>query len=152
MNKHILLVDDNAAIRYTVSFVLRKNGYRVSKAQNGQEALSMILESKRSNGNHFDLLLTDIQMPWMTGIELIDQLKEHHIDMPVLVISGIEDEMVVGKLLKRSDRDFLLKPFDFRELIKRVETLSGKNYEEKRMKVNGHARMRRRVRPVHSEC
>lgn len=123
MSQHILVADDNAAIRHTVAFILRNNGYQVSTAHDGQEALTRILESKRINGNHFDLLLTDIQMPMMSGLELIDQLKEHHIGMPVLVISGIENERVVDKLLKSEGRDFLLKPFDFRELMKRVTLL-----------------------------
>jgi two-component system alkaline phosphatase synthesis response regulator PhoP len=119
MKKHILLVDDEPAILYTLSFVLKHAGYRVTQARDGREALTAILKTRKKNCP-FDLLLTDIQMPKMTGIELIDELNRRRISLPVFVVSGLDDANLRKRLRRSGCSDFLVKPYDFREIVKRI--------------------------------
>ncbi len=130
MSPKILVVDDEPAMRYTVVFVLMKAGYKVSQARDGEEALSLILRSRKEK-EPIDLLLTDIQMPRMSGIELIGELKKRKISLPIFVASGFKDEALTRKLLENGCSDFLLKPFDFRELVQRIEVVLEKQYREK---------------------
>ncbi len=122
MRKHILVVDDEPAILYTLSFVLKHAGYRVTQARDGQEALTAILKTRKKS-RPFDLLLTDIKMPRMTGIELVDELHRRQIWLPVFVVSGLNDADLRKRLQRRGCTDFLLKPYDFRELVERIHRM-----------------------------
>ncbi len=120
MRQHILVVDDEPAILCTLSFVLKHAGYRVTQARDGREALTAILKT-RKNTRPYDLLLTDIQMPKMTGIELIDELNRREIRLPVFVVSGLNDSELRQRLSRMGCVDFLVKPYDFRKLVKRIQ-------------------------------
>ncbi|MBI5847457.1 MAG: response regulator [Nitrospirae bacterium] len=120
MSKHILIVDDEPAFRFSAGIALRQAGYITSEAQNGREALSMIC-IKESCVAPFDAVLLDIQMPKMTGLELIDEVKAHGIDMPpVIVISGYADEPIVSDLEKKGYSALLHKPFEPTEMVKMI--------------------------------
>jgi DNA-binding response OmpR family regulator len=121
MKRHILVVDDEPAILYTVVFVLRKAGYQVSQAKDGEEALALVLETQKKQ-EHFDLIVTDIKMPKMSGTQLLNEVKRNQIFIPALVVSGIKSGNV-NKILNNGSTDFLMKPFDLRELIRRVEAI-----------------------------
>ena len=120
MKKHILVVDDEPAIRYPIIFMLSKTGYKVSEARDGLEALNLILHAE-DQGDPFDLLLTDIRMPRMSGMELIHELKWNEINLPVIAISGMPDEELVQKLLNIGCSGYIMKPFDIQDLIRQVE-------------------------------
>lgn len=132
MNYRLLVVDDESAIRYTVAYVLTRAGYLVTEAKDGQEALEMI-EEARERRTPFDLLLTDLQMPRMTGTELIAKLKKNKTALPTIVLSGTLDEELIHELLKDGCSGYLPKPFDFTDLVERVETVlhSGRRKELK---------------------
>ncbi len=119
MKKHILVVDDEPAILYTLSFVLKHEGYRVTQCRDGREALTAILKTRRKS-RPYDLLLTDIQMPKMNGIELIDELNRREISLPIFVVSGLNDPELCARLRRKGCSDFLVKPYDFRELVARI--------------------------------
>ncbi len=141
MKKHILLVDDEPAILYTLSFVLKHAGYRVTQARDGREALTAILKSRKKN-RPFDLLLTDIQMPKMTGIELIDELNRREISLPVFVVSGLNGADLCTRLRRKGCSDYLVKPYDFRELVQRIhETLRRPDRQPVRRTENANAPM-----------
>lgn len=129
MRNHILIADDEPALLYAVTYVLRKNGFKVSQAKNGREALSLILE-RQKNGEQFDLLLTDIQMPEMSGIELIAELRKRETCLPILALSGSLDFDLTRKLLQEGCSDFLSKPFGLLELLHRVKTLLGQRQKD----------------------
>jgi len=118
MTKHILIVDDEPNFCLGAGIALKKAGYEISKAGDGEEALKMILKN-----NHFDLLIIDIFMPKMSGIELIGKLRENNVSTPIVAISSFIDNTVVDELISRGCSEFLDKPFEPREFIKRVNKL-----------------------------
>lgn len=123
MNKeHILVVEDNDAIRYTVVHVLNKVGYQVSQARDGEEGLSMILRAN-AQGDLYDLLLTDLQMPRMNGFELIRAIRDKDIALPVFVMSGVMDAEMFKKIEARDCSGFLEKPFELGNLVVRVRAV-----------------------------
>ena len=87
--KQVLIADDEDNILLVLSIILKKAGFTIILAKNGKQALSKILELK-SLGESIDLLITDIQMPVMTGFELIDEIKPSlPDDVPHIFISSL---------------------------------------------------------------
>ena len=117
--KSILIVDDEINLLRSMAFTLRRNGYRVTTATNGKEALDVIVESERSKES-FNLIITDMQLPGLTGKQLIDELNFIKIDVPILVITGHGDKNMVVDLLNKGCRGYLDKPFNSDELLNQV--------------------------------
>ncbi|MDX1764182.1 MAG: response regulator [bacterium] len=122
MKKHILIVDDEPAILFTLAFVLRTHGYKVSQAQNGSEALEMV-QKAWDEGLPFDLVMTDIQMPKLNGIGLIDALKAKGMTIPIFVLTGSRDTELMKRLMNKGCCGFLYKPCDFREIARQVKSI-----------------------------
>jgi sigma-B regulation protein RsbU (phosphoserine phosphatase) len=122
MAKHVLIVDDEPHLRFAVAIALRKEGYMVSEAENGESAFEMILTRHRL-ASQYDLLILDIQMPAMSGIELIDELRKHDITIPVFAVSGFGDKALLLELLRRGCSEFLDKPFMPEEIIRRTRSI-----------------------------
>ena len=117
--KKVLVVDDEIHIVHVVAIKLRNNGYDVTTASNGAEALELALQNKP------DMVVTDFQMPVMTGLELIKQLRGNELtkDVPVVMLTArgfaIEDEQKED--LKISE--FISKPFSPKELLRNIEDI-----------------------------
>ncbi len=125
--KHIFLVEDELHLRYTLSLILRKSGFLVTSAEDGEKAFQMI-EDIISQAGKIDMLVTDIQMPGMNGIEIIDKLRKKNIDLPCLVITGYSNKATMKELLSKGCADYLDKPFEPEEFIKQVnKVLEKKN-------------------------
>lgn len=126
MNEQILVVDDDGAIRSTVSLVLRRAGYKVSQARDGAEALAVIREA-HEEGVPFDLLVTDMGMPRMSGWQLIESLKGAAMDLPIIVMTGVSDAVLCERVGQLGWGDLLEKPFDLKTMVARVgKILQGK--------------------------
>lgn len=112
----ILVVDDEESILQFVSYNLRKEGYEVTVAADGDTALSLAAE------NPFDLIVLDIMLPGTDGYEVCRRLRATS-DTPVLFLSARDTELdkVVG--LELGGDDYLAKPFGVRELVARVKAL-----------------------------
>ncbi len=108
-DKHLLLVEDEENIRFVMSFILEDAGYKVTTVENGQVALQKIKESQK-NDNSFDLLITDMQMPKMTGLELVKKLQFFDIFIPTIIITGYDDENTLAQLKDSGCEHFLEKP------------------------------------------
>ncbi len=106
MEKSILLVDDEAGIRKVLGITLSDMGYRVITAQNGKEALRKFEDKKPS------IVLTDIKMPEMDGIELLRQIKQRNPDAEVIMITGHGDMDLAIKSVKYEATDFVTKPIN----------------------------------------
>lgn len=117
--KHIVLAEDETPTRTTLTIILEKAGYKVTAVNNGKEALDFLLSIDQEAGLA-DLLVTDIRMPGLTGMELIDQLRKNNINIPVLVITGFKSEAVL-QLTRKGCNDFIEKPFGPGEVLQRVE-------------------------------
>ncbi len=116
--KRILVVDDEEIIRDVISNKIQKSlGYEVVEAGNGVEALKHVDEAIP------DLIITDIKMPEMNGIELLRQIRERRLNVPVIILTGygtIEDAISAIRLGAKS---FIKKPFDMNEVISLIENI-----------------------------
>ena len=123
----ILVVDDEESIRSLLAKFLSKRGYVVQEAGDGNEALRMIA----ANG-HFDVILLDLSMPGMGGMETLAALKKSGICPTVIVLSGIADREIALSALKMGAFDYILKPFDLPALESAVSaSLSHKDYKNR---------------------
>ncbi|MDQ6986525.1 MAG: response regulator [Mariprofundaceae bacterium] len=112
MGETILLADDNVHVRKTMQEVLQEFGYRVLAVEDGQQALLMFID----HASEIDLVLLDIVMPVMGGVEAAEKLRELKADLPILFLSGYEKKSSsVGKSVAR-DISILAKPVDLIEL------------------------------------
>ncbi len=119
-HSRVLLVDDESHFCFAASLALKQSGLDVSSASNGKEALEMLIAS-RDEENDFDMVITDIVMPVMDGIELIDSMKKQEFHIPTLVITGFLDIEYREALQIRGVNNTLEKPFLPRQLIETVE-------------------------------
>ena len=113
--KHVLVAEDEKYSRLAVSLVLKKTGYRVSAVENGHEALTAI-EANQGSADRIDVVLTDVQMPVMSGLELINELKRRNIRIPVIILTGNQDEDEIGEMVAGGCCHFIQKPFDPKQL------------------------------------
>ena len=109
-SKHILVADDNKAIRDTVSWFLKFIGYEVALAGDGIEALAVFLV------NSFDLVLTDLEMPVMDGLSLAGHIKERSPDTPIIIMTGDDRETVLEKVKQETVHSVIFKPFSLEDL------------------------------------
>ncbi len=110
MQKHILIIDDDAPIGDMLSELLQREGYRVSRAYSGTEAL-LVLPKTRP-----DLVLLDLMLPGLSGEEVLPKLK----GVPVIVVSAKVDTQDKVDLLLGGAADYVTKPFDAKELLARI--------------------------------
>ncbi|MHC4377141.1 MAG: sigma-54-dependent transcriptional regulator [Planctomycetota bacterium] len=112
----VLVVDDEADVRVAVEMILQYEGYRVWTAKGGQDALDR-LASEAAEGQRADLVLTDVKMPGMDGLELLEALKELPTPPPVVMISGHADVPLAVDAVRRGATDFLEKPLEQNRLL-----------------------------------
>src|SRR5579883_130377 len=117
----ILLVEDEEGIRALVEKFLRKHGYEVLQASNGEQALAAVRERR----GPIDLLITDMMMPQLGGRELVDRLQQFGHTLKILYISGYTDDATVYAAELPPGSDFLQKPFTLSALLQKVEALLG---------------------------
>lgn len=115
MAKSILLADDEQMILKAMEFKLKRDGYNVHIAEDGKQALS-IIESQNP-----DLVITDLMMPFHSGLEVITEAKKKNIPVIVLSAVGLEDNVV--EAFRLGADDFVTKPFSPHELSIRVHKL-----------------------------
>lgn len=108
---HLLVVDDERAIRDTLIDILEGEGYRVTVAADGKEAVQQLKDGV------FDTMLCDIKMPGMDGIEVLDFSVKHQPDMPVVMVSGHGTIETAVDALKRGAYDYIEKPLDLNRLL-----------------------------------
>ena len=103
----VLLTEDDATVRKLVRAILENLGYKVLEAENGQQALDVSL----AYTNPIHLLITDVVMPRMGGIELIDHLSTTRKDTKIILMSGYTGDSRVQDCISSTRRTFLAKPF-----------------------------------------
>jgi PAS domain S-box-containing protein len=112
----ILLVEDEQQVREVASLILRRGGYKVLLAENGEQGLAVAEE----HGKGIDLLITDVVMPRMNGRQLVERLTPRWPDLKVLFMSGYTDDAIVHHGVLEEGVDFLQKPITPDALLKRV--------------------------------
>ena len=121
---HILVAEDEEHTRRSLALILRKAGYAVSMAKDGHEALDLVV-SGCDGDEPFSLLLCDIEMPGMTGFELIDEMNNLKLGVPVLAMTGYGDRKTIDELRQRDRTHFLPKPFDKVQLLGKIREVIG---------------------------
>ncbi len=111
MMKSILVVDDEKSVRDSIKMILEYERFAVDMAEDGVKAIKKVEE------NNFDLVLLDIKMPGMDGIEVLGKIRDRHPDLPVVMISGHGTIETAVEATKRGAFDFLPKPLDRNKLI-----------------------------------
>ncbi|HUR93286.1 MAG TPA: response regulator [Gemmatimonadales bacterium] len=114
----VLIAEDDPVVRSLIVRLLEEDGYTVVSARHGAEALETALATES-----IDLLITDVRMPVMDGWELGRQLRRRWPALPVLYISGFDDELTRGSGAASARGAFLRKPFDLAELSRQVARL-----------------------------
>src|SRR4030066_2406992 len=133
----ILLVDDEADIRETMVPLLTMNDYSVTSVADGQSAIEEVKKEK------FNIVITDLMMPKMTGIDVIKNLKAIDPDLQCIVITGYATLSTAVDAMKAGAYDYLMKPFNGSEvlmLLKRVMELHDLQVENNQLKRNLHHR------------
>ncbi len=108
---NILIIDDEKAIRKTLTEILSYEGYKIEEAGDGEEGLKKFREKT------FDVVLCDIKMPKMDGIEFLDKAREGNPDIPVIMISGHGTIETAVEAVKKGAYDYISKPPDLNRLL-----------------------------------
>ena len=118
----ILVVEDERDLNRIITKHLKKNNYSVDSCFDGQEALDFISYSE------YDLIITDIMMPNVDGYEFIDKLRANKNNTPVIMLTAKDtlEDKIVG--LDSGTDDYIVKPFEFDELLARIRVLMRRNY------------------------
>jgi two-component system response regulator HydG len=110
----VLVVDDEGAIRYSVSKTLQRIGYQVDEAASGEEALEALGKQE------YDVVLTDIRMPGLTGVELLKRIKEISPDAIVILMTGYASLGTAVESLRLGAHDYLIKPSSSQDIRQSV--------------------------------
>ena len=115
----MLVVDDEPAVLRLTTRLLERAGYRVLAAQSGSDALRLLKEQRRP----VQLIVSDVRMPEIGGVELVSQLLAAGIDLPVLFVSGQLDAPLPTNWPRTMPRHFLAKPFTLEQFLPAIEQL-----------------------------
>ncbi|MCH2041574.1 MAG: sigma-54 dependent transcriptional regulator [Saccharospirillaceae bacterium] len=115
----ILVVEDDPRLREAIVDTLMLKGHDVSEAPNGIEALAVLTNQE------VDLVLSDINMPGMDGLELLDKVKQAHPWLPIVLMTAYGDVGQAVKAMQRGANDYLMKPFELAELDALLKPFSG---------------------------
>jgi len=117
--KRILLVDDEKEFLFSAGLALKRAGYEVHAYANPEEAIGRILGAAGEE-DPFDLLVTDLRMPGMSGVELVGELRKHKIALKVLAITSVCEKGLLRDMNCGRGADHLQKPFGPGDLVERI--------------------------------
>src|SRR2546423_10609834 len=129
-NERILVVDDEETIREVVSSMLGSGHYECKQAASAFEALALL-----DSGEEFELMLSDLLMPDLDGIGLLERTKEKFPDMPVVMVTAVHDISVALAAIRNGAYDYLLKPFEREQLMATVR----RALENRRLKIENRS-------------
>lgn len=110
MPTHVLVVDDEESMRSLLASGLNRAGFLVTTANDAAEALSLLVDGDAAPAP-VDILLTDFNMPRLTGLDLVDTLRRAGVELPCFLMSGDKSEVLAAEALSRGCAGFMGKPF-----------------------------------------
>lgn len=119
----ILIADDCEENQFLFSHLLKRKGAVISTSSDGQEAVEKALAEK------FDIILMDIQMPFLNGYQALEKLKNSGMHVPILAVTASSQRDEKNKILEAGFAGYVAKPLDKELLIKTILELTGKNPE-----------------------
>jgi two-component system chemotaxis response regulator CheY len=122
MSKHILIVDDSKTIRNLVAFIMKKEGFKVTMAEDGMDGLEKLYSADK-----IDLIVSDINMPRMDGFTFIKTVREQEAyrDMPIVVLSTEGKEQDIQQGISLGANLYMVKPAQPDKMVKNVRMLLG---------------------------
>jgi two-component system chemotaxis response regulator CheY len=122
MSANILTVDDSASIRMTTKIALTNAGYQVTEAVDGADGLT------KAKAGSFDLIVTDLNMPNMNGLEMIEALRQSpaHTGIPIIFLTTESDADMKARAKAAGATGWVTKPFDPENLVKIVKKVLGR--------------------------
>src|SRR6266700_2076561 len=129
-DRRILVVDDEDPIREIVCSILNQDGFECHPVRSGDEALQVL----RSDDG-FSVVLSDVLMQGMDGLALLARIKQHHPEIPVVMVTAVHDISVALAAIRNGAYDYLLKPFEREQLLATVR----RALENRRLKLENRA-------------
>lgn len=123
--KHILLVEDDESILFGLQDILEGEGYQISTASNGIDGLKLATEKP------IDLLVLDIMLPGMNGLEICKKIKEEKLSLPIIMLTAKSSELDKISGLDYGADDYITKPFSLSELLARIRAILRRAYPKK---------------------
>lgn len=117
MNERILIVDDEASIARLLKYNIEKAGYLTEVAYNGKEAI------EKAESNTYDLIILDLMLPCISGMEVCRHLRANDIETPILMLTARGEEADKIRGLESGADDYLTKPFSPKEVIARIRAI-----------------------------
>lgn len=115
--RRILVVDDDELVRMLLTKLLTHDGHEVHAAESASDAIRLLLR------NRYSLLITDLEMPETSGVELIQEVRARGLRLPILVVSGTHEGMRKAAVLNLGLAEYLPKPFTIQEVRDAVSRL-----------------------------
>lgn len=116
----VLIIDDEKNIRISLSSILEDEGYEVLAAESGEEGLKLLTD------NSIDLILLDVKLPGIDGIQVLEKILENYPDMDVIMISGHSDISIAVKAVKMGAYDFMEKPLSLPKIVVAARNIAEK--------------------------
>ena len=123
----ILIIEDDVDIRDVLKLQLENAGYQVIEAKDGQEGIDLM--KKGSNLLQVGLIITDIRMPNVNGVEAIEYIKANAPSIPIMVVTGYPDTELAINLLQKGVKDYLVKPVEKDTLLGKVKAILSSKQE-----------------------
>lgn len=116
MSKTILIADDSASIRKIISLALKVEGYNIITAVDGMDALEKL------STNKVDMLITDVNMPNIDGIKLVESIRQDKMfaSLPIIILSSLSDDGNIEAGIKAGANSYLIKPFNQKRIVYEV--------------------------------
>jgi DNA-binding NtrC family response regulator len=133
----VLVIDDDSGVRATLSATLQLSGYAVETAETGESGLDLALTGL------FDVILTDMRMPGISGIDVLRQLRERHVDTALIIMTGFGTVDAAVEAMKLGAVDFVQKPFFTEELLMRVRGATERRHLARQVRL-----LERRMSPL----
>lgn len=119
MTKEILVVDDQPGIRMLLTDILTNEGYQVSAAKTGKEALDKVYLKA------FDLIILDYKLPIIDGMQVVQQMEHDKMEVPIILMSGLTEELIKESKKYHMVKKVIAKPFNVLDIQQFTNTLLG---------------------------
>ncbi|MCP5072800.1 MAG: response regulator [Rhodobacteraceae bacterium] len=118
MKQKILVVDDEESVRETIRLQLKSTGHEIIEAEDGSQAISLL---GQSNSLGVNVIICDVRMPNINGIEAVSFFRRDHPSVPVIVLTGYPDIKLAVDFVEKGVFDYVVKPVEKERLIAKIE-------------------------------
>ncbi len=119
MNENLLIVDDDEILRESLAVVLTNRGYQCTQCENAEQALELL----KQRSNEFDAVISDIAMPGMSGLELMEKVAEFNPRLPFIIITAYASIETAILALRKGAFDYMIKPLNFEDVYLKISKL-----------------------------